>query len=224
LFATERTPRIWKALRRVRTIMITRPSCPPVPQRRMIGGRTDHTLDRKVAIKGPGQHVLTLWRARHIEPPYQVRRHSTSAGGGAVARVPSRPKGQPPANRMRRCAAGISIGFRRLRRLHLSLAKIPGPVLAPKPTIKDPLHQEIRQGTPVLHRAAHLGHWVFGSVNRKPPAGAPAIQAEALMLLAGRTSRTVRARTSTAAKAQYAENRRPQVRRLALQPANHIGR
>src|SRR4029077_18191701 len=75
---------------------------------------------------------------------------------------------------------------------------------------------------PVLHRAAHLRHQVLRNVNCKPASVVPAIQNVAPVLLARQTSRAVLAPARTAAEAQRAENRRPQVRHLALQPANQL--
>jgi hypothetical protein len=65
------------------------------------------------------------------------------------------------------------------------------------------LHQQVLKRTPVLHRAAHLGHQDFGNVNCKPPSVVPAIKNMAPMLLAGQTNRAVLAPARTAAEAQW---------------------
>jgi hypothetical protein len=50
------------------------------------------------------------------------------------------------------------------------------------------LHQQVLQGTPVLHSAAHLADKVFRNINREPASVVPAVQSDHPIINAARWS------------------------------------
>jgi hypothetical protein len=85
------------------------------------------------------------------------------------------------------------------------------------------LHQQVLQGTPVLHRPLYIGHQIFGNVKPQTVSHRATIQNPVRIRLAGETSRVVRIPAPSSSVTQRMENRWQQARCLAAHSANHIG-
>src|SRR5207245_5839518 len=86
------------------------------------------------------------------------------------------------------------------------------------------LEEQFLQGPPVVQTTAHLGDQFFRNVHGKTAPFQAPIEDVAGVLLAGLTSAAVFAHARAAAQAKRAQNGGPEVGRLALEPAQYLGR